>query len=362
MSSLPDQQQFISKEEEDYFQALRFATSAEIPLALRTAIDLDLLEVIAKAGTGCMLSPAEIVSSLPAKNPDAPTIIDRLLRFLAAHSILVCNLVTDKDGHSTRLYGISSIGKYFLQNEDGISLIPSLNMIFDERLIGSWNFFKEAILEGGSSFVRRSGMHFFEMAAKDSDLSNIFNQAMSNHTTVVMKKVLEIYKGFEGLSQVVDVGGGLGTTLKLLISKYPHIKGINFDMPFVVKDAPILPGLEHVGGDMFTEVPHGEAIFMKTILHDWGDDRCLKLLKACYDSLPESGKVVIVESMVLDLPETDILTQTVLQRDLALFHILPGARERTKQEFENLAKAAGFTTLKLVSRAYNFWVMELHKN
>ncbi|XVE62544.1 hypothetical protein DITRI_Ditri06bG0126200 [Diplodiscus trichospermus] len=362
MSSLPDQPQFASKEENDYFQAVQFATSAALPFALRTAIDLDLLEIIAKAGPGCMLSPAEIASNLPANNPDAPTTIDRLLRFLAAHSILVCNLVTDKNGHTKRVYGISSIGKYFLQNEDGISVIPMLNIILDERSIGSWNSFNEAILEGGSSFVRRFGIHLFEMAAKDSDFSNIFNQSMSNQTTIVMKKVLEIYKGFEGLSQLVDVGGGLGTNLKLIISKYPHIKGINFDVPFVVKDAPILPGVEHVGGDMFTEVPHGEAIFMKSMLHDWGDERCLKLLKNCYDALSDCGKVILMEFIVPQVPMTDLVTTTTLGYDLAMFHVLPGAKERTMKEFEALATEAGFTSLKFLCRAYNYWVMELYKN
>ncbi|XVF30757.1 hypothetical protein REPUB_Repub16aG0086100 [Reevesia pubescens] len=263
MSSQPEQQQFTSKEEEDCLRAIQIATSTVLPLALKTAIDLQLLEIIAKAGPGCMVSPAEVVSKLPANNPEAATIIDRILRVLTAHSILACKLVPDQDGHAKRLYGISSIGKFFLQNEDGISVIPMLNMTLDKRLIECWNFFKEATLEGGLSFVRGFGMDLFEVLAKDRNLANTFNQSMSNHTAIVMKKVLEIYNGFEGLNQVVDVGGGLGTNLKLIVSKYPQIKGINFDLPLVVKEAPDVPGVEHVGGDMFTKVPHGEVIFMK---------------------------------------------------------------------------------------------------
>ncbi|XWS57880.1 hypothetical protein CRYUN_Cryun09bG0211200 [Craigia yunnanensis] len=255
ISSLPDQQQFTSKEEEDCLKAIQFATSTVLPFALKTAVDLDLFEIIAKAGPGCMLSPAEIVSNLPAKNPDAPTIIDRILRVLTAHSILACKLVTDKDGNTKRLYGIASIGKYFLQNEDGISLVPMLNFTLDRRLIECWNFFKEATLDGGLSFVRGFGMDIFEVAEKDRNLANTFNQSMSNHTTIVMKKILEIYKGFEGLSQVVDVGGGLGTTLKLIVSKYPQIKGINFDLPLVVKDAPNFPGNHRIGSSLLIIFP-----------------------------------------------------------------------------------------------------------
>ncbi|XVE62542.1 hypothetical protein DITRI_Ditri06bG0126000 [Diplodiscus trichospermus] len=364
MDSLPNQQTILENhEEQDCLQAMQLYSVTSLPFALKATIDLGLLEIIAKASTpSCMLSPAEIASQLSNNNPDAPSIIDRLLRLLASHSIVRCNLVTGEDGGSHRSYGLTSVGKYFLQNEGGISFAPLLTIYLEKYFIECWKYMKDVTLEGGFSCVKAYGMHWFELLGKDSEMSSTFNKAMSVYTTLVMNKILETYEGFEGVNQVVDVGGGFGTNLNLIISKYPHIKGINFDLPQVIKDAPNFPGVEHVAGDMFTELPRAEVIFMKTILHDWGDDRCLKLLKACYDSLPESGKVVIVESMVLDLPETDILTQTVLQRDLALFHILPGARERTKQEFENLAKAAGFTTLKLVSRAYNFWVMELHKN
>ena len=61
---------------------------------------------------------------------------------------------------------------------------------------------------------------------------------MLSHTTIVMKRVLECYEGFENINRLVDVGGGLGINLKLITSKYPHIKGINFDLPHVIKHAP----------------------------------------------------------------------------------------------------------------------------
>ena len=85
-------------------------------------------------------------------------------------------------------------------------------------------------------------MHFFEYLAVDKKLNEVYNKAMLNHTTIVMKRTIETYKGFEQLKQLVDVGGGLGMTLDLITSKYPHIKAINFDLPHVIKDAPSYPG------------------------------------------------------------------------------------------------------------------------
>ena len=69
---------------------------------------------------------------------------------------------------------------------------------------------------------------------------------MSNHSAVVMKKILETYKGSQGLKVVVDVGGGIAATLNLIISEYPHIKGINYDLPHVIEDAPPYPGTTHI--------------------------------------------------------------------------------------------------------------------
>lgn len=86
------------------------------------------------------------------------------------------------------------------------------------------------------------GVHAFEYPKLDPKFNDVFNQAMINHTTVVMKRILENYKGFENLKTLVDVGGGLGVNLKMITSKYPTIKGTNFDLPHVVQHAPSYPG------------------------------------------------------------------------------------------------------------------------
>ena len=102
---------------------------------------------------------------------------------------------------------------------------------------------KEAVLEGGIPFNMTHGMTSFEYFGKDPRLNKIFNNGMFSHSTITMKKFLENYKGFESLKSVVDVGGGIGASLNMIISKYPSIKGINFDLPHVIQDAPAYPGV-----------------------------------------------------------------------------------------------------------------------
>ena len=101
---------------------------------------------------------------------------------------------------------------------------------------------KEAILEGGIPFNRVHGMSAFEYPRIDPKFNQVFNAAMSNCTRLLAKQLLISYKGFQHINKLVDVGGGLGTTLSFIVSKYPNIQGINFDLPHVIKEAPSYPG------------------------------------------------------------------------------------------------------------------------
>jgi len=55
-----------------------------------------------------------------------------------------------------------------------------------------------------------------------------FNKFMADLCVTDMNRILEMYTGFEVISKLVDVGGGNGQNLKMIISKCPSIKGLNF--------------------------------------------------------------------------------------------------------------------------------------
>lgn len=65
---------------------------------------------------------------------------------------------------------------------------------------------------------------------------------MAHSGPLEMKRVLTLYKEFERDSTLVDLGGGVRHSLKQVISEYPSIKGINFDLPQVIQDAPTHTG------------------------------------------------------------------------------------------------------------------------
>ena len=217
------------------------------------------------------------------------------------------------------------------------------------------------MLEGGIAFNKAYGMSAFEYHGTDPRFNRVFNEGMKNNSVIITKKLLEFYTGFEGIGTLVDVGGGVGATLHAITSRYPHIKGINFDLPHVISDAPPFPGVEHVGGDMFKSVPSGDAIFMKWILHDWSDAHCATLLKNCYDALPAHGKVIVVECILPKNPEAIPKTQVMFHADMIMLAHNPGGKERYEREFEELVRGDGFAGIKATYIYANTWAIEFTK-
>ncbi|KAF5734380.1 caffeic acid 3-O-methyltransferase [Tripterygium wilfordii] len=218
-----------------------------------------------------------------------------------------------------------------------------------------------AVLEGGLPFTKAYGMTAVEYVGKDARLGEVFKTSMTDYNLLFMERVLEIYKGFEGLKCLVDVGGGDGSILNMIISKHPTLKGINFDLPQVIEKSPAFPEVDNVPGDMFVSIPNGDAIFMKWILHTWDDEDCLKILKNCYKALPLNGKAIVVDMVIPEASEATLSLRSLYQFHLFMMNMNPKGKERTEREFEILGKAAGFSNIQVACSAFNFSVVELHK-
>ncbi|VAI89159.1 unnamed protein product [Triticum turgidum subsp. durum] len=315
-----------SADEEACMYALQLVSSSILPMTLKNAIELGLLETLVAAG-GKLLTPAE----------------------------------EGKDGRLSRRYSAAPVCKFLTPNEDGVSMAALALMNQDKVLMESWYYLKDAVLDGGIPFNKAYGMSAFEYHGTDPRFNRVFNEGMKNHSIIITKKLLEVYKGFEGLGTIVDVGGGVGATVGAITAAYPAIKGINFDLPHVISEAQPFPGVTHVGGDMFQKVPSGDAILMKWILHDWSDEHCATLLKNCYDALPAHGKVVLVECILPVNPEATPKAQGVFHVDMIMLAHNPGGRERYEREFEALAKGAGFKAIKTTYIYANAFAIEFTK-
>uniref|UniRef100_A0A803M0C8 Uncharacterized protein n=1 Tax=Chenopodium quinoa TaxID=63459 RepID=A0A803M0C8_CHEQI len=219
-------------------------------------------------GPDAQLSSLEIASQLTTTNPDAAVVLDRLLRILANFTIVTFSNRVGPNGQVERVYGLGPVCQFLVKNGGGGSYSAFATLMYDKVVMNSWKHLKDAVLDGGVPFNLAHGMGVFDYLGTNSRFYNVFYDGMDHHSIMVSKKILDNYKGFEGISSLVDVGGATGVTLNMIIPKYPSIKGINFDLPHIIKDAPSFPGIEHVGGDMYINVPKGDAIFMKIFYLD----------------------------------------------------------------------------------------------
>ncbi|CAF2147583.1 unnamed protein product [Brassica napus] len=286
---------------------------------------------------------------------------------LVSHSILKCRTVetgeNDLTGKTRKIYAAEPVCTLFLTRGDDSGTLKSLFMLLNSQVFfKTWDNLKGVIQEGKDAFSSAHGLPLFEYIGLDEQLAGMVNHAMAESSTIIMKKILEVYRGFEDVNTLVDIGGGLGTVLNLVTSKYPQIKGINFDLTMVLANAPSYPGVEHVPGDMFIEVPKGDAILVKRVLHDWTDQDCVKILKNCWKSLPEKGKVIVVDIVTPIEPKYgDVFSNVVFSMDMLMLTQCSGGKERSLSQFEALASASGFLTCEIICLAYAFSVIEMHK-
>ncbi|KAI3431905.1 uncharacterized protein J3R85_007774 [Psidium guajava] len=242
--------------DDTWVHAMLFANSHVFPMVLNAASRLGVFDILARAGPGARVPAAEVASQLATQNSEAAPKLDRMLRLLASHSFLSCEVRERDDGQAVeRLYGLTPAARFFVKEGEEGSLSSLLELSLHPAPQQVWLQLDDHILEGGNQFKKVHGISIFEFMDIDPAFNKTFNKAMAAMTSIVMRKILEIYRGFEDLTTLVDVAGGTGKCLNMIISKYPSIKGINFDLPHVVESAPSYSGIQHVGGSMFSTIP-----------------------------------------------------------------------------------------------------------
>ncbi|CAL4913262.1 unnamed protein product [Urochloa decumbens] len=327
--------------------ALELLSGYIVPMTLKAVIELGVIDELLAAG-GRAVTPEHLVAARRWPRPaEAAAAVDRMLRFLASHSVVRCTTEAGPGGKPRRSYAAAPVCKWLAlaAARDGGqgSMAPLGLMNLDKAFMETWYYMKDAVSEGVTPTEKAYGMPLFQHLGSNEASNTLFNEAMAGHSEVITKKLLELYRGFDGVDVLVDVGGGTGATLRMITAQHKHIRGVNYDLPHVIAQAPPVQGVEHVGGSMFDYIPSGNAILLKWILHLWCDEECVKILKNCHRALPADGKVIVIEYVLPASPEPTLAAQGAFHLDVAMLNRLAGAKERTEQEFAELAAEAGFS-------------------
>ncbi|KAI3505378.1 hypothetical protein L1887_27491 [Cichorium endivia] len=266
------------------------------------------------------------------------------MRFLVHRKVF-----DEEDSEQETVYSLNHCSKWLLK--DSNETLAPLVMMFTNPFFGlPLSALSRSLKEAGTAFKLTHGEEFYDFSVVNSDFSSIFNEGMACTAKITMDVVISSYRnGFlTSKGSVVDVGGGMGVGISEIVKAYPHLKGINFDLPHVISTAPTYDGVTHVAGDMFNAIPPAEMIFMKWILYNWSNEDCVKILKNCRKAIPkETGKVIIVE--ILQHPtEDDPFNYPRLTFDLVMFTLFPCGREQSKNDWKKLLGESGFCRYNII--------------
>jgi hypothetical protein len=311
-------------------QLLAMASGAWVTQMIHVAAELGLADQLA-AGER---EVADLASACGA-DPDS---LFRLLRGLASLGIFAET--------EPRRFSLTRLAE-LLRSDHPQSLRQFARMLGDEHYL-SWDDLLHSVRSGESAFRKRYGLGIFDWYKGKPERAEIFDGAMSDYSRQETAAMLASYD-FASISHLVDVGGGRGELLQTVLRAHGHLRGTLFDQPAVVAPVTVPADLEGRldvrGGDFFCEAPAGaDAYLLKHIIHDWGDEACLRLLAPIRAAMAPGGKVLIVEQVIP--PGNDPFPGKLL--DLNMLVMTEGGRERSPSEYALLLSRAGLALQRIV--------------
>ncbi|MEO8627911.1 MAG: methyltransferase [Betaproteobacteria bacterium] len=267
--------------------------------------------------------------------------LHRLMRMLASLSIL-----TERDAQR---FALTPLGDALKTNAPG-SARASLLTLGSPAFSGAFEKIMHSLETGGTGFEAAMGMPVFDYLGQHPEEASLFSETMVGFHGAEPAAVAAAYD-FSVFKSIVDVGGATGNMLAAILARHAGPRGVLFDRPHVVSDAPALLKARGVdsrvtieAGDFFTTVPTGgDAYVLSHVIHDWYDDRCLTILGHCRAAMQPDGRLLIVE-MVLPTGDTPHPGKVL---DMVML-VVPGGQERTETEYASLLGKAGFRVTRVV--------------
>jgi orsellinic acid C2-O-methyltransferase len=216
---------------------------------------------------------------------------------------------------------------------------------------------------GGRMRAHASGEEGFNELASDPVRLASFQKAMAESSIRATRDAMKVYD-FGQFASVLDLGGGYGGVLSVLLTAYPGMTGAVCDLAYLTPTASEF--LAHagvgergrfLGGNFFEAVPRGyDAYIMKYILHDWDDEHALRILNNCRAVAADATKVVLLEQLVPKQLGTGFTDQAVIRADLTMLGV--GGKERTVEEYGELFASTGWRLSSVTPTAGEFSVLE----
>jgi hypothetical protein len=251
---------------------------------------------------------------------------------------LVCWGVFTRDEHER--YGLTPFSKRLIPGKNNSANIPFLlGWVGFPITYDAYGNLLHTLRTGESALQGRYGIGFHQYLAENPEMGMLYDKAMGA-TSDSFTQCATAYD-FSKAHTIVDVGGGQGALALEILSRYPDLYAISFDLPDVIKDAhtdihPAHQRLQLTGGDAFSAVPPNADIYItSTVLRCFNNERCLQLLKNIRAAMPAHGKLVAFEMILPDQRDNLLMNMADLTA-----RVLYGGCDRTEQQFRELFSQA----------------------
>jgi hypothetical protein len=247
-----------------------------------------------------------------------------------------------------------------LRSDAPVSMTSAARFYGSQEQRERWTVLVDSIRTGKTVVPALRGKESFDYFADQPELAELFNQTMTSVSELTTAPVVAGYD-FSAYPSIVDVGGGHGPLLAAILAGAPASRGVLYDLPRVVANAPSLLRESNVAdrvriaeGSFFDSVPGGgDAYVLKNIIHDWPDEKAVQILRNVRTAAGPRATVLLIE-LVIPKHDRDFPGKWV---DLEMLLNL-GARERTAAEYQDLLSQAGFRMTRVVQTASPLSVVE----
>lgn len=278
----------------------------------------------------------------------------RLMRMLASQGIF--------KEKSNRVFSQNRLSKTMIDRTDSMRY-----MIMHLANPVNWQLFNElntVVKTGENASEKILGMKIFEFLERNPANNKIYNTAMTNSSLMLSYAILSRYS-FKKAECIVDIGGGEGTLLSMILIKNPCIKGVLFDLPHVITNAKenfknynLLNRVELMAGSFYETIPEGGDIYlMKNIIHNLSDQQAIDILIKIKNSLPPTGKILIIESVISHKNSYSFAKLF----DIQMMVSQDGGKERSIEEYKQLIHQTGLKLNRIVRTVAPFSVIEITK-
>ena len=245
-----------------------------------------------------------------------------------------------------------------LRTDSNPSLHHAARLFMARTEWGAWGALDQA-LQGVTPFEALWGASRFDYLKAHAEEGRVFDAVMANSPDDRLAAVAIAYD-FSAVSLIVDVGGGNGALLHAILTQHPKLRGLVFDREDVVSAIPAEAKLgnriEVRAGDFFEGAPPAADMYLlSSILHDWADEQCLRILGNCRRAMQLGAQLLVIERMLEPDPTKGLPLSYLSDIQMMVDH---GGRERTFPEFRALLASSGFGSARQIRTASSVCIIE----